>query len=315
MNLKDKSPLSAAPAAASRRRPPPAPGPRPRRRGPRRARVPGRGQRDRRQRRRRRAGRRWRLGARRRGMAEAFVAAGMKVVLGDVDGESARQVAADLTAQGGETLPLDLDVADRTSWDAAAQQAEAAYGPIDILCNNAGVAGLSRPVEDIPIEEWKWMTDINFYGVVHGLQCFIPRLKAKGAGHIVNTSSIGGMVPLPKFSEYMAAKYAVVGLSGAVRQELKPFGISVSVLCPGAPRTSLGETTVRQRPVRANLAAARGEVVGQQEWRYIEPIKVGRIVLRGMAEEWAFIFTHPENRGEVETQFDAIGAAFDALPD
>ena len=250
-----------------------------------------------------------------RGMAEAFVAAGMKVVLGDVDGESARQVAADLTAQGGETLPLDLDVADRTSWDAAAQQAEAAYGPIDILCNNAGVAGLSRPVEDIPIEEWKWMTDINFYGVVHGLQCFIPRLKAKGAGHIVNTSSIGGMVPLPKFSEYMAAKYAVVGLSGAVRQELKPFGISVSVLCPGAVRTSLGETTVRQRPGRANLAAARGEVVGQQEWRYIEPIKVGRIVLRGMAEEWAFIFTHPENRAEVETQFDAMRAAFDALPD
>lgn len=247
------------------------------------------------------------------GMAQAFAAAGLKVVLGDVDGKSVRQVATDLQAQGAEALPVNLDVADRASWDTAAQQAETTFGPIDILCNNAGVAGLSRPIEDIPIEEWKWMTDINLYGVVHGLQCFVPRLKAKAAGHIVNTSSIGGMVPLPKFSEYMAAKHAVVGLSGAVRQELRPFGIGVSVLCPGAVRTSLGETTVRQRPARANLATGRGEVVEQQAWRYIEPIDVGRMVLRGIAKDRAFIFTHPENLAEVDAQFDAMRRAFEDI--
>ena len=250
-----------------------------------------------------------------RGMAEAFVAEGIKVVLGDIDGESIRQVAANLSAQGANALAVDLDVSDRASWDMAVQHAESNYGTIDVLCNNAGVAGLSRPVEDIPIEEWRWMTDINLYGLVHGLQCLIPRLKAKGSGHIVNTSSIGGMVPLPKFSEYMAAKHAVVGLSGSVRQELEPFGIGVSVLCPGAVRTSLGETTVRQRPGRAALAAARSDVVGDLPWRYIEPIAVGRMVLRGIAENQAFIFTHPENRTEVEEQFAAMRAAFDALGD
>jgi len=248
-----------------------------------------------------------------RGMAEAFVAAGMQVVLGDVDGESVSRVAADLSAQGATAMPLELDVADRTSWDAAAEQAEATYGAIDILCNNAGVAGLSRLAEDIPFAEWQWMTDINLNGVVHGLQCFIPRLKAKGAGYIVNTSSIGGLVPLPKFSEYMAAKHAVVGLSSVVRQELLPFGIGVSVLCPGAVRTSLGENTLRQRPERADLASARSDVVSRQAWRYIEPIQVGRIVLRGIAGNWPFIFTHLENRAEVEAQFDTIRMAFDAL--
>ncbi|NKB43691.1 MAG: SDR family NAD(P)-dependent oxidoreductase [Alphaproteobacteria bacterium] len=249
-----------------------------------------------------------------RGMAEAFAAAGMKLVLGDVDGESVRSVTTDLSVQGADALAVDLDVADRASWDAATQHAESKYGSVDILCNNAGVAGLSRPVEEIPIEEWRWMTDINLYGLVHGLQCFVPRLKAKGSGHIVNTSSIGGLVPLPKFSEYMAAKHAVVGLSGSVRQELEPFGIGVSVLCPGAVQTALGETTVRQRPGRATLAAARSDVVGDLPWRYIEPIDVGRLTLQGITDNQAFIFTHPENRAEVEAQFDAMRTAFDALP-
>lgn len=249
-----------------------------------------------------------------RGMAEAFAAAGMKLVLGDVDSESVQQVASALSDQGSEAIAVDLDVADRNSWDAAAQRAVSHFGPIDILCNNAGVAGLTRAVEDIPIEEWRWMTDINLYGLVHGLQCVIPKLKAKGSGHIVNTSSIGGLVPLPNFSEYMAAKHAVIGLSGSVRRELEPFGIGVSVLCPGAVRTALGETTVRQRPKRAALAASRSDVVEDLPWRYIEPIDVGRLTLQGIADNQAFIFTHPENRAEVEEEYDAIRAAFDALP-
>lgn len=249
-----------------------------------------------------------------RGIAEAFAAVGMKLVVGDVDSESVRKVAAALSDEGAEVISVDLDVADRASWDAATQNAQSEFGRIDILCNNAGVAGLTRAVEDIPIEEWRWMTDINLYGLVHGLQCVIPKLKAKGSGHIVNTSSIGGLVPLPNFSEYMAAKHAVIGLSGSVRRELEPFGIGVSVLCPGAVRTALGETTVRQRPGRAALAAARSNVVGELPWRYIEPIEVGRLTLKGIADNQAFIFTHPENRAEVEAEFDAMRAAFDALP-
>jgi NAD(P)-dependent dehydrogenase (short-subunit alcohol dehydrogenase family) len=141
----------------------------------------------------------------------------------------------------------------------------------------------------------------------------VPRLKARRGGHIVNTSSIGGLVPLARFGEYMASKHAVVGLSGALRLELAEYGVGVSVLCPGAVRTALGESTLRQRPYRAALAAARGATIGQQAWRYIEPVEVGRIVLHGIAGNWPYIFTHPENRAEVEAQFIAIGRSFDAL--
>ncbi len=248
-----------------------------------------------------------------RGMAEAFTDAGMKVALADVDASALAQVVADLKTQGRSVLPVALDVTDRAGWETRVTQAEAELGPIDVLCNNAGVAGLTRVVEDIPIEEWRWLTEINLFGLVHGIQCLAPRMKSRGHGHIVNTSSIGGLVPLPRFAEYMASKHAVVGLSGAVRQELAPFGVGVSVLCPGAVRTSLGENTVRQRPGRAALAAARSETVKGQAWRYIEPIVVGRMVLRGIARNQHFIFTHPENRAEVETQVAAIHAGFDAL--
>jgi NAD(P)-dependent dehydrogenase (short-subunit alcohol dehydrogenase family) len=243
-----------------------------------------------------------------RGIAEAFAAAGIKLALGDVDSEALASVAGRLTA-----VAMPFDVADRTQWDMAVTKAESALGPIDILCNNAGVAGLSRPVDEIPIAEWRWLTEINLFGVVHGLQCVVPRMKARRAGHIVNTASIGGLVPLARFGEYMATKHAVVGLSGSLRLELAPFGIGVSVLCPGAVRTSLGENTVRQRPSRAALSSGRGDAVKAQAWRYIEPVEVGHLVLRGIARNQHFIFTHPENRAEVEAQAAAMCAGFDAL--
>lgn len=248
-----------------------------------------------------------------RGMAEAFADAGIAVALADIDGAAVVLTAQALIKRGKSALALTLDVAGRAAWDAAIDASERALGPLDLLCNNAGVAGLTRAIEDIPIEEWRWLTDINLYGVVHGMQCMVPRMKARGRGHIVNTSSIGGLVPLARFAEYMAAKHAVVGMSGVARQELAPFGIGVSVLCPGAVRTSLGETTLRHRPSRKNLAAARGETVKAQAWRYIDPVVVGRLVLKAVGRNQHFIFTHPENEAEVNQQFVAMREAFAAL--
>jgi NAD(P)-dependent dehydrogenase (short-subunit alcohol dehydrogenase family) len=248
-----------------------------------------------------------------RGMAEAFCDAGIKIVAADIDRGSADDTAAMVEAKGGACLPLALDVTDRSSWDIAAAEAEKKFGAVDILCNNAGVAGLTRPIEDIPIAEWRWLTDVNVFGIVHGLQCFIPRMKARRAGNIVNTSSIGGLVALPRFAEYMASKHAVVGLTNSLRAEVAPFGIGVSLLCPGAVKTSLGETTLRQRPSRKMLAAARDETVKAQAWRYIAPVEAGRIVLRGITGGWPYIFTHAENRAEVEARFKEMMESFDAL--
>ena len=247
------------------------------------------------------------------GMAQAFVGAGMRVVLADIDIAGAHKAAADLIAEGASAHAVALDVIDPAAWARAAAEAESAFGPVDVFCNNAGVGGTAKPVAEIPIEEWRWVTEIDYYGVVHGLQCFVPRLKAKGAGHIVNTASLGGVSPTKFLADYIAAKFAVVGLSGCLRAELEDQHIGVSALCAGSVRTNLGDNSVRQRPARARFAADRAAMIKDLKWRYIEPLDAGRIVLRGISENWPFIFTHPEDRALLETRHAAMMAAFDAL--
>ncbi len=249
------------------------------------------------------------------GMAQAFADAGMRLVLADVDMAGAEKAAADLVAKGAKARAVQLDIVDPSAWQRAAAEAESAFGPIDVLCNNAGVAGIARPVAEIPFDEWRWVTEIDYHGVVHGLQCFVPRLKAKGAGHIVNTASIGGLSPTKFLADYIAAKFAVVGLSGSLRAELEEANIGVSVLCAGSVKTNLGETTVRQRPSRAPYAVERAAMIKDLKWRYIAPVDAGRIVLRGIRENWPFIFTHPEDRALLEARHAAMMAAFDALGD
>lgn len=247
------------------------------------------------------------------GMAMAFAEAGMKIVLADIDEARAKTAAHQMSEAGARALGLHLDVTDRAAWERAARSAEAAFGEIDLLCNNAGVAGIIKPVADIPIEEWRWLTEVMLFGMVHGLQCFVPRMKAKGGGHIVNTSSVGGLSPVPMFGEYVAAKHAVVGISTTLRLEVEADNIGVSVLCPGAVKTSLGESTLRQRPSRAISAGNRTELIKNLNWRYIEPIEAGRIVLGGIRANWSFIFTHPEDLKLIEAQHADITAAFYAL--
>jgi len=247
------------------------------------------------------------------GMAMAFAEAGMKIVLADIDDARAKSAAQQMSDAGAKTVGLHLDVTDPAAWEQAARSAESAFGEIDLLCNNAGVAGVIKPVAEIPIEEWRWLTEVMLFGVVHGLQCLVPRMKAKGGGHIVNTSSVGGLSPVPMFGEYVAAKHAVVGISTTLRSEVKADNIGVSVLCPGAVKTSLGESTLRQRPSRAVSTGNRSDLIKNLNWRYIEPIEAGRIVLSGIRANRAFIFTHAEDRKLIEAQHAEITAAFDAL--
>jgi NAD(P)-dependent dehydrogenase (short-subunit alcohol dehydrogenase family) len=173
-------------------------------------------------------------------IAEKWVSEQMKVVLADVE-EDALELAADRLARRGSVLAVPTDVSVAESVDELRRQAEA-FGPVHILCNNAGVstAGPGSAWEK-PISAWQWVLEVNLWGVIHGIRAFMPAMVERDEGHIVNTASIAGLLPFPFAAPYAASKHAVVGLSTSIYHELAMRGshVHVSVLCPGWIRTRI----------------------------------------------------------------------------
>jgi NAD(P)-dependent dehydrogenase (short-subunit alcohol dehydrogenase family) len=146
-----------------------------------------------------------------------------------------------LEALGVPVLAVRCDVSRDEDVDALAAQAEARFGQVDVLMNNAGVM-LRGPPEAMPIADWEWIFGINFFGPLRGVRAFLPAMIARGSGHIVNTASIGGLIGGRWHSAgYSASKFALVGLSETLCLYLKPMGVGVSVLCPGGVTTNLPE--------------------------------------------------------------------------
>ena len=245
------------------------------------------------------------------GMARAFVDAGMKVALADIDGAMLAESVADLERSGGSVLAVPLDVVDRSAWDKAARMVEAKLGPVQLLCNNAGVSTLGMPFDTIEPEVWDKVVAINLSGVYNGVRAFLAPMRAAGGGHIVNTSSIGGMLGSPNLSPYVATKFAVVGLSEALRKEFAGDGIGVSVLCPGAVRSRLWRTS---RPIRGlpdidtppdDLSGQSGRATG------MDPYEVGMRVIEGVRSNQPYIFTHAKYKALFAERFEAILAGVD----
>jgi len=175
------------------------------------------------------------------GMAEAFAAEGMHVVVADIEEASAQATAERVRAAGVRSVAVHTDVADPASVAALADRAFAEFGEVHLLCNNAGVL-LFRPLAEMSLQDWQWLLSVNLFGVIHGIHSFLPRMLAQGGdGHIVNTASIAGLAVgrVRNVGAYHASKYAVVGLSEALRTELEPVGIGVSMICPGGVNTPL----------------------------------------------------------------------------
>lgn len=172
------------------------------------------------------------------GIARSFARAGAKLALADVDAAALARAKAELQSIGPvETYTL--DVRDRDAFAATAEAVERALGPVSLLFNNAGVAARA-PAEKLTYELWDWCTGINLGGVINGVQTFLPRMIERGeGGHIVNTASGAGLVPTDAGALYSTGKYAVVGLSETLHQELESSGIGVSVLCPGPVATDV----------------------------------------------------------------------------
>jgi NAD(P)-dependent dehydrogenase (short-subunit alcohol dehydrogenase family) len=236
-----------------------------------------------------------------------------KVMLADIEKTALDASVTSLSGSGREIQGIVCVVADPTSVDAAAEATFSAFGKVHILCNNAGVGA-----RGISLDDWRWVIDVNLMGVVNGVRAFLPHMRAHGeGGHIVNTSSIAGMANTRQgFAPYPATKYAVVGMSEGLAAELKPFGIGVSILCPGFVRTNILESA-RNRAERygpttpLDTTTPRYAQFAERVRTGMDPAEVARRVLAAIRDDELYVFTHPEMRGVVEERFRAILAAFD----
>jgi NAD(P)-dependent dehydrogenase (short-subunit alcohol dehydrogenase family) len=254
-------------------------------------------------------------------LGHAFAQAGMKVMLADIEAEALAAAVKRLHGSGPDVRGVCCDVADPVSVERAAAASFEAFGHVHVVCNNAGVGGGSG-IDNISVDNWRWVLDVNLMGVVHGIRSFLPHIRAHGeGGHIVNTASMAGMNSGLGFSPYSASKFAVVNMSEGLAMQLAPLGIGVTVLCPGFVRTRIWESG-RNRPERygpsqspdpasdAGKLAANLAELGRSG---LDPCDVAAQVVGAMRENELYVFTHSgaDWRAELEARFGAILAAMD----
>jgi NAD(P)-dependent dehydrogenase (short-subunit alcohol dehydrogenase family) len=245
-----------------------------------------------------------------RALAEALAAEGAHVVVADLDEAGAVAVAREIERRGVRALGVGVDVSDRASVLALAERAFAALGRVHVLCNNAGVAvwgGLERAT----YEDWQWVLGVNLWGVIHGLEAFLPRMIAQGeGGHVLNTASMAGLIASQGLGVYTTSKYAVVGLSETLAKDLRPYGIGVSVLCPMGVATRIRESE-RSRPPALRSAAPPAppvELIG----RTLAPETVAAMAVEAIRGNELYVITHEEGLGPLRRRFARIEQAIRA---
>ena len=248
-------------------------------------------------------------------MGYAFAEAGMRVMLADIEAKPLEQAVAAFKGNLPEVRGVVCDVRDYAAVERAAQLTLEAFGKVHVVCNNAGVTGASG-AENISLQDWRWVIDINLMGVVHGVKAFLPLLKTHGeGGHIVNTASMAGFLPGTGFGAYTATKFAVVGISEALATELEPQGIGVSVLCPGWVATLITESR-RNWPKDYGAPPPSGpmaEQFAELVRNGMAPSEVAALVLKAVQNNELYIFTHPHMRPPLEKRIDRFLAAYREL--
>jgi NAD(P)-dependent dehydrogenase (short-subunit alcohol dehydrogenase family) len=252
-------------------------------------------------------------------LGRAFAEAGMKVMLADIETDALTAAVQSLRNFGPDVRGVTCDVADPVSVERAAKVSYEAFGNVHVVCNNAGVAGGSS-IDNISLDSWRWVLDVNLMGVLHGIRTFLPHIRAHGeGGHFLNTASWAGMQSGLGFSPYAASKFAVVNMSEGLAMELKPLGIGVTVLCPSFVRTRISESG-RNRPARygpmpipapASPAGAFAARLAELSQSGLDPSEVAACALAAIREDELYAFIHPQTRREVEERFAAILRAID----
>ncbi len=242
-------------------------------------------------------------------MAEHAAAEGMRVVLVDVEAPALAAVAERLGAAGASVWQMEADVSDRGAVLELAEKVEAEVGDTWLLANNAGV-GSSAPVHALTHEQWEFVLGVNLWGVIHGLEAFLPKMIERDGGYVVNTASMAGFMTCPNLGAYVASKHAVVGLSEVLYRDLEAMGsnVGVSVLCPGGVVTKI-MSAERNWPARLGPAPSTlpGEYPDFPERK--EPREVADQVFAAIAARQFWILTHPWQYAEaVRARFEGVVA-------
>jgi NAD(P)-dependent dehydrogenase (short-subunit alcohol dehydrogenase family) len=254
-----------------------------------------------------------------RALAERFAAEGMQVVLADHDAPALEKAAQELAATGARIISVVGDVARGEDAARLAAQTREAFGKVHILCNNAGVSGAVGPMWLLSENDWAWTLGVNLWGVIHGIRAFVGDMIAHGeAAHVINTSSIAGMLAPPFMGPYVASKHAVVSLSETLARELQATGakVRVSVLCPAWVRTNIVDTE-RHRPqelANAGSGASTGEPVRQSMASAVRdlvangkaPSEIAERVMEAVRDERFYILPHTEMLAAVDQRFRDI---------
>ena len=250
------------------------------------------------------------------GIARVFARSGAKLALADIDQASLDTAKAELSKLTAVEA-FKLDVRDRVAYARVADETESRLGPVSILCNNAGVAG-GQHVTRLTYEYWDWVIGINLYGVINGIQTFLPRMLKRGdGGHIVNTASGAGLAATSSGLLYTTSKYAVVGLSESLRDSLAPLKIGVSVLCPGPVNTQiLSNSRDTQPPTQVTAEEAKVfEATITQANAFlaagVDPDEVGEMVLAAVKANRLYIHTDRVMAGLIESRAKML---LDAMP-
>ncbi len=255
------------------------------------------------------------------GIAKVLAAAGTKVVITyRREDHRAEAMAYFRTLANASVHAIQLDVTDRQAMARAADEVERVFGNIHILCNNAGIGILGSMLE-ATYDDWDWATRVNLGGVINGVQTFVPRMRAhREGGHIVNVASMGGLFASAGAGIYTTTKFAVVGLTEALRSELEPHGIGVSVCCPGLVRTNIHEVEQRRPAEFASSNYKRGAEVRARFLKErvlsagMDPLEVGERIVKGIGDNDLYILTHSEYEQGARERFEAILASFDPMP-
>jgi NAD(P)-dependent dehydrogenase (short-subunit alcohol dehydrogenase family) len=246
-----------------------------------------------------------------RAMADAFADRGLTLVIADIEASALVRAQQELESRGAQVVVHSVDVSDPRSVAELAEVVRGSFGAPDVLCLNAGVGG-GGPIAQLTLDDWRWVLGVNLYGVIHGIQYFLPAmLEAEKQCHIVNTASVAGLVCEAWMGPYNASKYAVVAISETLAKECADTKVGISVLCPGFVNTRIAESS-RNAPADADLSTPpeeMAEVIAAVLADGLEPAKVAARVVEAIEGEQLYILTHPDLTPALETRFEAILAA------
>lgn len=245
-----------------------------------------------------------------RELAIACAREGMHVVLADIDEPGMGATLAQF--RGAATLQMRCDVSKAGELENLAGETYRRFGACHLLFNNAGVA-VTGPAWTAPLEDWKWVLDINLMGVVHGIRAFVPRMLEQGTeGHVVNTASVAGFLSLPGSAVYCVSKHAVVTLSECLLHDLKVARsrIGVSVLCPAFVNTGIADSERHRpkelaatNPLAAPYANAMKQAVAAGR---VSAAEVAAMTLDAVKQGRFYVLPHPRIKSSIETRMDDI---------